>query len=111
MASAAAAKKCPRPFQSRLARRRPAGGTPRGPGRWLERLARLLVGQSCGRELAQLVVDERQQLLGGVRVALLDGGQDVGDVAHGSRIPAAARNSSPQVGGVLIPRAVRTRSG
>ena len=39
-------------------------------------------GQPGGRELAQLVVDERQQSLGGLRVALLDGGQDAGDVGH-----------------------------
>jgi hypothetical protein len=33
-------------------------------------------------ELAELVVDERQQLLGGVRVALLDGAQNARDLAH-----------------------------
>ena len=32
-----------------------------------------------------------------MRVALLDGGQDAGDVAHGLRIPSTARNSSRQV--------------
>ena len=37
---------------------------------------------SCGRQLAQLVVDQGQQLLGGLRVALLDGGQDARDVGH-----------------------------
>jgi hypothetical protein len=36
-----------------------------------------------GRKPAQLVVDEGQQLLGGLRFALLDSGQDAGDVAHG----------------------------
>ena len=51
-------------------------------GRGLQRLARLLLGQPLGRELAQLVVDQRQELLRGVRVALLDGGQDAGDVTH-----------------------------
>ena len=51
-------------------------------GRGLERLAGLLLGQLLRRQLAQLVVDQRQQLLGGVRVALLDGGQDAGDIAH-----------------------------
>src|SRR6516225_1264065 len=40
------------------------------------------MGQFCRRELAQLIVHERQELLGGVRVALLDGGQDAGNVAH-----------------------------
>ena len=51
-------------------------------GRGLERLARLLLGQLLRRQLAQLVVDQRQELLGGVRVALLDRGQDAGDIAH-----------------------------
>ena len=36
-----------------------------------------------GGQLPQLVVDEREELLGGVGVAPLDGGQDVGDLAHG----------------------------
>jgi hypothetical protein len=31
-----------------------------------------------------LVGNQRKQLLGGVRVALLDGGQDVGDFAQAS---------------------------
>jgi hypothetical protein len=39
----------------------------------LERLARLLLGQTLRRQFAQLIVDQRQELLGGVRVALLDG--------------------------------------
>ena len=51
-------------------------------GRRLERLARLLLRQPLGGQLAQLVVDERQELLGGGRVAVLDRGQDPGDVGH-----------------------------
>src|SRR5262249_28510735 len=51
----------------------------------LQGLAGLFVGQLVGRELAQLVVDQRQELRGGLRVALLDGGQDAGDVAHSVR--------------------------
>jgi hypothetical protein len=35
-------------------------------GRRLERLAGLLLGQLLGRQLAQLVVDQRQQLRGSV---------------------------------------------
>ena len=52
-------------------------------GRGLERLARLLLRQPLGGELAQLVVDQRQELLGRLRVALLDGREDAGDVVHG----------------------------
>jgi hypothetical protein len=51
-------------------------------GGGLERLPGLLADHLLGRQPTQLVVDERQQLLGGVRVALLDRGQDVGDLGH-----------------------------
>ena len=39
-----------------------------------ERLAWFLLGQLLRRQLAQLVVNERQELLRGVRIALLNGG-------------------------------------
>ena len=42
-------------------------------GRGLERLAGLLLRQLPRRQLAQLVVDQREQLGGGLAVALLDG--------------------------------------
>ena len=58
-------------------------------GRGLERLPRLLLGQLLRRQLAQLVVDQRQELLGGVRVALLDGGQDAGDITHDIALTSA----------------------
>jgi hypothetical protein len=54
--------------------------------RRLQRLARLLLGQLLGRELAQLVVDQRQELRGGVRGALVDGGQNARDIVHTGRI-------------------------
>ena len=83
MASAAAAKKWPRLFQCwALLRVHQPQVRLVDQGRGLERLARLLLGQPLRGQLAQLVVDQRQQLLGGVRVALLDGGQDAGDLAH-----------------------------
>ena len=43
----------------------------------------LLLGHLLGRQLPQLVVDQRQKLLGGLGVALFDGGEDSGDVAIG----------------------------
>ena len=52
-------------------------------GGGLERLPRFLVGQLLGGQLAQLVIDQRQQLRGGVGVALLDGGQDARHFRHG----------------------------
>jgi hypothetical protein len=38
----------------------------------LEGLARLLVGEFLRRQLAQLLIDQRQESLGGMLVALLD---------------------------------------
>ena len=49
-------------------------------GRGLEGLARLLLSEPLGGQLAQLVVDQRQELLGRLGVALLDGREDAGDV-------------------------------
>ena len=51
-------------------------------GGGLQRLPGLLLGQLLGSELPQLLVDQRQELLGGVRIALLDGGQDAGNLVH-----------------------------
>ena len=45
--------------------------------RRLQSLSRLLLNQLLGRQLVQLVIDQGQQLLGGLEVALLDGDQDV----------------------------------
>ena len=58
----------------------------------------------CGRELAQLVVDQRQELLGGVRVALLDGGQDLRDVGHAAKHTPAESEPRPETGHRLSPR-------
>jgi hypothetical protein len=50
----------------------------------LQRLPRLFVGQTLPRESAQLVVDQRQQLPRGVRIACFDCAQQFGDVSHQS---------------------------
>src|SRR5262249_10328579 len=42
----------------------------------IERLARLFTGQPLPGELAQLVINQRQELLGGLGVPLLDGRQN-----------------------------------
>src|SRR5439155_3487169 len=51
-------------------------------GGGLQRLAWPFVRHLFGRQLAQLVVDQRQELLRGVRVAFLQRRQDAGDIAH-----------------------------
>jgi hypothetical protein len=50
--------------------------------RGVERLARPLPRQLLRRQFAEFVVDQRQELLGGGRVAWFDGGQEVSDFAH-----------------------------
>jgi hypothetical protein len=63
-------------------------------GGGLERLAGLLVRQPLGGQLAKLVVDEWEQSLGGLRIALLDGREDAGHVVHDHDLPLSfvARN-------------------
>jgi hypothetical protein len=51
-------------------------------GGGLERVPRRLVGQAVGGELTQLVVDQRQELVGGGGVPFGDGVQDLRDLAH-----------------------------
>src|SRR5260370_40344459 len=51
-------------------------------GSGVECLTGLFVGQLLGRQLAQLIIDQRQKLFGGVGVALFDRAQGLGDLAH-----------------------------
>ena len=75
MAAAAAAKKWPRPFQERgLPDVHQAQVRLVDQGGGVERLARFFVGQLVGRQLAQLLVDQGQELVGRARVALVQGG-------------------------------------
>ena len=53
--------------------------------RGLQSLPGLLVDQLLRGQLAQFVVDERQELLGGLWIALIDGGQDASDFIHRGR--------------------------
>ncbi len=48
----------------------------------LKCLPRFLLRNLLRRQFAQLLVDKRQELLGGVLVALLDGRQDSRDLTH-----------------------------
>src|SRR5262245_37802915 len=111
IASAAAAKKWPRLFQWATSPLTPGWAAPSPPkgrgesvsspscegggrgghqaqiglvdqGRRLERLAGFLVGKSLGRELAEFIVNQRQELLRGGGIALLDGGEHACDVGH-----------------------------
>ena len=74
-------------------------------GRGLERLARLLLRQLLSRQLAQLVVDQRQQLLGGLRVALLDGRENPCHFIHQRRCPGpSTRDAVAAYPGAPLPR-------
>ena len=48
----------------------------------IERLPRFFVCKLLRGQFAQLVVDRRYKLVGGVRIALVDRLEDNGDVAH-----------------------------
>src|SRR5437868_9759260 len=50
--------------------------------RRLQSLPGILLSQALGRELAQLPVHQRQQVLCCPRIALLDCGKDAGDIVH-----------------------------
>ena len=67
-----------------------------------QRLAGRLPGQLLGCRLAQPVADERQELLGGLRVAPLRGVQEMGEVAHGADYNRPGHG--PQGGGGRLPR-------
>jgi hypothetical protein len=87
-------------------------------GRGLERLPGLLLGEFLRRELAQLLIDQGQELLRGVRIATLNGGQDLRNLAH--RRPTlkdskesssltfvnTVRDGSPAQGATLLKRQI-----
>jgi len=50
--------------------------------RGLQRLPRLLLGKSRCRQFAQLLINQRQLLLGSAGIALFDLGEDFRDVSH-----------------------------
>ena len=83
MASAAAAKKCPRLSQPPIPRR---ADEPEvrlvDQGGGLERLAGPLPGQPMGGQPAKLVVDQREKLIGRLGLAFLDGHEGAGGVVH-----------------------------
>ena len=59
-------------------------------GGGLKRLPWLLPGHPLGRQLTKLVVDEGEQLLRRLGIALLDRTKDLGDVAHQRRVQEKA---------------------
>lgn len=74
----------------------------------LECLPGRLPGQPMRRQLPQLLIDERQKLLGGLRIALLDGAQNAGDLAH-CRSPTYGISVRARTNGGRLPQACRPR--
>src|SRR5262245_7334802 len=68
----------------------------------------LLLSQPLGRKLAQLVVDQWQELVGGVRIASLGGGQNTRDVGHARQ--STARGATRLVPPARALRALVTRN-
>ena len=62
--------------------------------RGLERLARRFSGEFLRGQAAQFGVDQREQLLRGPRVALLDGREDSGYFVHGPTAPGVNPSTS-----------------
>jgi hypothetical protein len=63
----------------------------------LQRLAWPFVRHFLCRQFAQLVIDEGQKLVGRMRIALIDGGEDARDFAHEAEDTRPGNGS--QVGG------------
>src|SRR5207247_3481406 len=64
----------------------------------VQRLSGALVGQLLGSQPAQLIVDQRQQPTGSLRVALVNRVQPMGDIVHGwgrphQKLPGSAARS------------------
>src|SRR5215471_12087146 len=59
----------------------------------LEGLASRFVGHPGGCQFAQLLIDERQEFVRGLRIASLDSRQDMSDVADASVLPDSAQPS------------------
>jgi hypothetical protein len=51
--------------------------------RGLKRLSRFLIGHPDGGELAQFSIDQRKQLVGGFRIARINGVEQLRDVGQG----------------------------
>jgi hypothetical protein len=59
-------------------------------GRGRERVPRFFLRDPGGGQASQFLVNQRQKLVGGLRVALLDRRQDLGHGAHGLQHTVAA---------------------
>src|SRR5438876_8311994 len=60
-------------------------------GGGVQRLPRLLLRELGRRELAQFIVDKKQQLIGAMRLARLQGVQQIRDVRHAASLPDDTR--------------------
>ena len=49
----------------------------------LQRLSGFLIGHADDGQLAQFLIDQRQQLIGRLRIARINGVEQLGNVGHG----------------------------
>ena len=96
IAWAAAAKKC-----ARLANWAPSSSSQPEPGlvnegRGLQRLAGGFAGHLVRRQLAQFLIHQRQQFLGGLRVALPNRFEHARDLAHAALISEGLSNEKAE---------------
>ncbi len=64
--------------------------------RRLQRLSRFLLDHLCDGQFAKFVINQRQKLVSGMGITLLNGGQDLSHFGHGApaRGMAAAHDAS-----------------
>ena len=98
-----APKKCPRLFQCSAF----STSTSRIYASWTSAVACsvlpwLLVGKPLGRQATKFLIDQRQELLGCRRVALIDGTEDACDVGH-RRGPRRPPRSCPTLYHGVVP--------
>ena len=63
----------------------------------LQRLAGFLISHADNGQLAQLLIDQRQQLIGRLRLARFNGVEQLGNVGHGSGYMKCLRGSELDV--------------
>ena len=84
-------------IQHGLSRHRRVARTPHGPARGLQRVVWHFLSQFLRRQCPQLVVDQRQELLGSVLVALFNGREeDAGNIGHRTNANKPRPPSRPQ---------------
>ena len=65
--------------------------------RRLQGLSQFFIGQAHRRQLAQFLIDQRQQLVGGLRFTCFNGVEPASDVGHGAIVRRSLRKTSTHI--------------